>query len=761
MSLNARYNRILVQVAEENIRIARARRVRIRELRAELRKRAAEEVAVEDPTTEGVNFQLTITHDMRQQLADLGYSKEDVKKLKPQEAADIIKDGATKGKVEMAAKRREKVLDQYEELTLQALEKAKKKLQSLKARRQKTQDAIPLMWERHEAGGDDKSPQAHKRAVAFEEMIENAEAKLRSLDDQIQAQDKLVQRIIQSEDGLIEELQELNESAAATPTPEDDKLLEQLVKEKVKDLAEIAKERKVLEKAQNAREQKEEHVFNAIRRKQKLFEGPTSFDLHMLNELDDELQLSQKELDAADRDVQKLVRIVMQHERHLLDKQTEERIHEVEQQIDQAHKQLPEFEQVVEESKKEIAEEDKEPGKVRFYRDKANAMKAFVQKIEPQFRDFVTQFIGPDIPADPTIEKALRFANERIIKRATAMQQLSDRYRRNDMHRSAILMAPVLYEVLARNMDAVLADVEGAKEARFRAAETEAIFSDLVEAGYLKEAISFREMMEKGKDIGKRTWEKTKELSEQAMEGIDKLRFKKKDVGPRREFDLPREQAQKNLRQLQELERELKLQKERALNLLKEQQDPSQMRRVRDAIRTLDDKIRNVGEQKNVVEEGLSHQPAPGMMKGVEQATRPSKSDYQQAVILMQESLPDLVQFFALIPNDAKLEQELLRQSDRIAKMAHKLIQIAFKAKKQYPNLPPTMQAYGHMFIAIDDALDRALRSNEGVERAISQAPAAEPKEESSPVADLVDPELEALAREMDEALAEQSGQAA
>lgn len=760
MSLNVRYNRILVQVAEENLRTARARRVRIRELRAELRKRA-EETAAEDPST-GVSLQLTITKDMRQQLADLGYSKADVKTLKPQEAADIIEGGVTKGKAEMAAKRREKVLDVYEERTLQALEKAKKRLQFLKHKRKRTEESIPKMWDRYEKGAEDDSPEANKRALGFQQMIEDAEISLRALDDHIQAQDKLIQRIIQSEDGLIEELQELNESAAATPTPEDDKILEQLVKEKIKDLSEIAKERKTLEKAQRERERKEELVFRSHRQKQKLFDG--DFDLHSLNELDDELEQAKNELDAADRDVQKLVRTIMQHERHLLDKQTEERIRDVEREIEEAHRQLPEFDQILEESKKEIAEEDpgQEAGKVRFYKDKANAMQRFVQEVEPRFRDFVTQYIGPDIPADPTIEKALRFANERIIKRSTAMQQLSDRYRRNDMHRSAILLAPVLYEVLARNMDAVLED-ERSKEDNLR--ESKAIFSDLVEAGYLKEAISFREVMEKGKDVGKRTLEKGKELSEKAMEGIDKMRFNRQDVGPRREMDLPQQQAQKNLRQLQELERELKLQRERATHLLQEQTDPTQVRRIRDAIRTLDEKIQSVGEQKNVIEEGLSHQPAPGMMKGVEQAARPSKSDYQQAVALMQEALPDLVQYFALIPDDEKLERELLRQSDRIAKLAHKLIQIAFKAKKKYPNLPPTIQAYGHMFIAIDDALDRALRSNEGVERAISQAPAEsegpEGSEEPSSVADEIDPALQALSDEIQRELERQSGPAA
>lgn len=759
MSLNTRYNRILVQVAEENLRTARARRVRIRELRAELRKRA-EEIAAEDPST-GVSVQLTITKDMRQQLADLGYSKADVKTLKPQEAVDIIEGGVTKGKAEMAAKRREKVLDVYEERTLQALEKAKKRLQFLKNKRKSTEKSIPRMWERYEKGAEDDSPEAHKRATAFQQMIEDAEVSLRALDDHIQAQDKLIQRIIQSEDGLIEELQELNESAAATPTPEDDKILEQLVKEKIKDLSEIAKERKTLEKAQRERERKEELVFRSHRQKQKLFEGLGSFDLHMLNELDDELEQAKKELDAADRDVQKLVRTIMQHERHLFDKQTEERIRDVEREIEEAHRQLPEFEQILEESKKEIAEEDpdQETGKVRFYKDKANAMQSFVQRVEPRFRDFVTQFIGPDIPADPTIEKALRFANERIIKRAAVMQQLSDRYRRNDMHRSAILLAPVLYEVLARNMDAVLEE-EGTKEANLR--EAEAIFSDLVEAGYLKEAISFREVMEKGKDVGRWTLEKGKELSEKAMEEIDKRHFQRQDVGPRREMDLPQQQAQKNLRELQELERELRLQQERATHLLQEQTDPAQMRRIRDAIRTLDEKIQSVGEQKNVIEKGLSHQPAPGMMRGVEQAARPSKSDYQQAVALMQEALPDLVQFFALIPDDEKLERELLRQSDRIAKLAHKLIQIAFKAKKKYPNLPPTIQAYGHMFIAIDDALDRALRSNEGVERAISQAPAkSEGSEGATSVAEEVDPALQALSNEIQRELERQSGQAA
>ena len=103
------------------------------------------------------------------------------------------------------------------------------------------------------------------------------------------------------------------------------------------------------------------------------------------------------------------------------------------------------------------------------------------------------------------------------------------------------------------------------------------------------------------------------------------------------------------------------------------------------------------------------------MMQGVEPHARSSKSDYQHAVSLMQETLPSFVKFFSLIPDDAKLEQDLLRQSDRISKLAQKLVRVSFKAKNKYPLLPPTIQAYGHMFMAIDDALDRALRSNAGL----------------------------------------------
>ena len=50
----------------------------------------------EAPPTSGVSFPMTVTRDMRQQLADLGYTQADINQLTPQAATDLIQSGLRK-----------------------------------------------------------------------------------------------------------------------------------------------------------------------------------------------------------------------------------------------------------------------------------------------------------------------------------------------------------------------------------------------------------------------------------------------------------------------------------------------------------------------------------------------------------------------------------------------------------------------------------------------------------------------------------------
>jgi hypothetical protein len=660
-------------------------------------------------------MQVIITNKMRQQLKDLGYSTKDVRSMLPQDAFDIINSGITKGKVEQAAERREKILDQYEEQTLTALQKAKKHLDRFKKdleASQKLRDETAELLEDIEDNIEDNPDYTSKLEEFHTSVLDQRIKYILSLEDRIAAQENLIKRISLSEDGLVDDLQELNDAVVVTPSPDDDKVLEDLVREKIEDLEAIEEARTKLDKAQREAERARKRLQDATSRKENLIKGP--FDLKLLNEVDDELGQAEIAYDNASRAENALLHSIMRHENSLRDKQTRERILEIQKAVDEAHKPLPEFQKIQEESKKEIKEEEpsgqEEAAKVKFYKDQSEAMKVFSSKVEEGFSDFITGTLSPDIPVDDKVEKSIRLFNAAVLKRVKDMYEQAKVYRRNDMHRSSILLLPALYEILVRNMDAVL-DEEASKK------EAQAIFLELIESNLLKEAISFHDMMEGAKglgskvtDVGRRGLDKAKEIGEKAKKSLELRRFRKEDTGPRRDFE-PHVQVRKNLDFIRGLERQRANLRDQAAQLLSVSEDPAEMRRLKDVIRSLDEDLRDIGEKKNLIEEGLSHEPHPGMMEGLEQGAQAPRSDQQRAVAIMAEIRPELLKYFSLLPNDESLEIILLNHSDKIRGLADNLIKIAYSHKDRYPNLPLTISAYAHLFLALDDAFDRALRS--------------------------------------------------
>lgn len=744
MTVEARYKHLLLQTARENLRVAREQRVRVRELTAQLRKRAEESVVTEPPVGEETGpaqVQLMITQQMRQQLEQLGWEPSDVKRMTPEQARDIIEESYTKEKKEQHDTQQEQLLEKHENKVIKALEKAKKRLALLEHKYKTTENLIEGLYDKIADLEDnsDGSDKAQRKLDLYHKNSEKQQENLSNLEDQIRAQNQIIQQIVSQEDDLIDDLQEAHETAMSTPGQEDNEILQDRIREfgEVLDTLQQLRQKiwgkdKKDSGAAGSLERAREQLFELLREQEQMLDRGKVF---RSNELDDEIESAERQVEELDEEFDRLVRLLMKQENTLKSKRTEKSI---EQEVDEVYEDLPEFaknlESLKEESKKDIEEDD--PGqeaakKTQFYKDRTEAIGGFVQKFEPQFREFISQFIGPDIPSDPKVEKALNITNSGIIKRATAMQQLADRYKRNDMHRSAILLPGVLYEMLAKNMQAVLDLDQEQKEAQ-------AIYKELREAGFLTEANLFGDLWDKTKAVGRGVGkgikkfdeglgkvnravdDKTRELWDKTKETVDQQRFKRQDKAPRREFDKPIEEARKNLQQLQQVERSLQSQLAEANQLLQEagkeaQPDPREIRRIEQAIKEIQSRLHAVGEKKDVLEKGLAHKPAPGAMRGQEQAAKSPKSDHQHAVALMEEAKPDMVKLMALIPDDASLEQELVRQSDRIAKLAQKLVQVGFKFKKKYPNLPPTILAYGHMFLAIDDALNRALRSNEGI----------------------------------------------
>ncbi len=737
MSLSDRYAKVLLQSSVANLAHARKRRLRLAEVRQELRhKRTAGEEPALASTDEIATLPVLITKDMRQQLADLGYSAADIKQLTPEAAHDIINSGVTKEKREQAAAKREKLFDSLEEKVLEDLDALKKRLDLAKARLEKAHDQVEKLdanlaevEEQREASNDpEEQERLRKKSEWIQLHIDRAEKAEAAIRREIEAIDKLVSSITKTEDGLIDELQEANDAAVVTPGTEDDEIIEQLMKNKLSELEEISALRKKLFGVQKVLDKKLEKLLRTHRDIAQLIDMKGSrYEINTLKEVAESLQ---KEVDEAEKEQRSLVKEIIRHEDRLRDIQTEQRL----QELDEALRDLPDdsdtVEKLKEKAKEDIQQEDvgKEiASKPQRYKKRADEMLAFVDQVSQHYGDFIISFLAPDIPSDPKVEQFIQTANAAILKRAHEAKKLAVPYSRNPMHRSAILLVPSLYEFLASTMDGVV--TPETREAMTRLHEAQRLHAAFIEAGMVKEAIDLQQIIDTSKAIGRglgkaTTWTKEKgqqvgrgiaDLVERGREELDRRKFQ--DEGPRRDPALSLKKQQLALRELQQIESSLKKQLELAQKLqakFEQEGDADSARKARNTILRLQDQLKSVGERKDLLNKGLAHKPEPGMMQGQEQKAQRPKSDFEQAVRLLSENVPTLVDLLKNgLPDDAALERELLRQSSRIAEAAQRMIQESFKAKAKYPNLPPTIQAYGHMFLAIDDALHKALRSEE------------------------------------------------
>jgi len=748
MALSDRYTKVLLQSSSANLAEARRKRLRLAEVRQQLAtRRTAAEAPNDDPLAEvsdipsepgtnGVKLPLFITKDMRQQLADLGYSADDIKKMTPEVAHQLINGGVTKKKQEQAAERREKLFDSLEEKVLKDLDALKKRMDLAKARLERAHKQVESLdaslaevEEKREAAPDPaEQEKLRKKSEWIQSHIDRAEKAEAAIRREIEGLDKLVSAITKTEDGLIDELQEANDAAIVTPGTEDDQVVEQLMSEKLKELEEISKLRQRLFGVQKVLDKKMERLMRVHKDIAQLVDiGGSRYEVNTLKETAESLQ---KEVDETEKEQKALIKEIIRHEDRLRDVQTERRL----QELDDALKDLPseaqDFERLKEKSKEQVQQEDlgKEiASKPQKYKRRADEMLAYVDQVSQHYGDFILSFLAPDIPSDPKVDEFIRTTNAAILKRAQDAKKLASNYNRNPMHRSAILLVPSLYEFLASTMNGVV--TPEAKAAMVQAYEARALHAALVDAGMVKEALDMQQIMDTSRAVGRGVgdaarWTKEKgrqlgegvaDLIDRGQEAIDRRKFQKEDEGPRRDPAKELKKQQAALGQLAQIEQGLKKQLELARKLQERFQregDKDALREAQNTIVRLQDQLKSVGERKDILNKGLAHKPESGVMKQQEQAARRPKSDFEQAVRLLNTSMPKMMAFVKEgIPQDEALERELLRQSDRIAEAARRMIQESFKAKKKYPNLPPTIQAYGHMFLAIDDALHRALRS--------------------------------------------------
>lgn len=684
-----------------------------------------------------------ISDEMKEKISSLGYDADDIDRMTPEIAQEILDGGVTKAQREESAKRREEAFDAVEDKVLQDLSALKKRLDVARKRLEGAEKQVEkldsLLAETEEKRETEEDPAAQEKlrqkSEWVQDHIERAEQAEEIIRREISALEKLVVAITNTEEGLINELQEANDAALLTPGTEDDELVQQLMQDKLDTLAEISKLRKDLLNSQKVLDKKMDALLKSHREMHMLLDTNSSkADINTLREV---IQIKQEEVELAEKDQKSIIAKILYFEDKLRDISTEQRLRELDEALENSisdPEELNNFELLKERSKEQIKQED--PGKdiaskPRRYKTKADEMLSFVDELSKNYGDFILSFLSPDIPSDPKVENFIRTANQVILKRSSESKKLADPYSRNPMHRSAILLVPSLYEFLASTMDGVVSS--DVKEAASKLAEAERLADTFVESGFVREAVELKELVQKAVQLGKGTANKSLQLMsfvynkgielgervdsliEKAEEFLDKKKFDKEDTGTRRDPKAQLQQQQLTLQQLIAAERDVIQHLEVAKSLqarLSSSGDESSIRQLRDTISKLQDQLSSIGEKKDLLSKGLSHSPSPGVMKGQEdKATRP-KSDYEQAVRLMSLSMPKLTSFLKEgIPDDASLEKELLRQSDRIASAARKMIQESMKARNKYPNLPPTIQAYGHMFLAIDDALNKSIRS--------------------------------------------------
>jgi len=761
MTLSDRYTRILISSSAANLANARKGRLRLAAVRSQMKQLRlaadSDEIVEYPPASTPPESPVLVTPAMKKQLVDLGYKPSDIKQMTPEAAQEIIASGVTKEKREEAATRREEAFDALEEKVLEDLDAIKKRLDRAKKRLTQATEQIQRLdaqLETVEGQREDASPEDQNRLQLKSEWIQGHIDRAQKAEDsirrEIEALDKLVVSISKTEDGLINELQEANDAALLTPGTDDDEIIDDLMLSKMEELQVISDLRKNLFGVQKKLDSKMDKLLKLHQEISNLIDA--GGDRHGVNTLRDSVRQLQTEVDALGKEQNDAVREIIRHEDSLRDVQTEQRL----QELNDALKDIPEDlntpEKLKQKAKEQVADEDVGKdiaSKPKKYKQKADAMLAFADTASQHYGDFILSFLAPDLPSDPKVEKFIHSANSVILQRAGEAKKLADSYGRNPMQRSAILLVPSLYEFLASTMDGLV--TQEARAAAFRLREAEALYADLTEAGFVKEAIGVRDIIDsvednssalvntvvntgkgladRGKGAGQFAWSKTKqvgkkiqELVNAGQEALDRLSFNKKDLGDRRDPAADLKQQQKSLRELQQVETDLQ-QRIQLLGTLQQQfhasGDEKSALRARDGILQIQSQLKTLGEKKDVLSKGLSHSPESGLMKGQEQAARRPKNDYEQAVGLMALNMPKLLEFLKEgIPDDTKLETELLRQSDRIVTVVNRMIQEGFKAKKKYPNLPPTIQAYGHMFLAIDDTLSKALRSNRASEAA-------------------------------------------
>lgn len=720
MSVLSRYNRVLAAVNPGLLAKARERRLASRLLYDGMRL-AADAADIPAPAEE----QLTLSQDLVHSLLDLGFSEEEISRFSPADAQSIVDNGLTKSELDSRNKKTEKMLDEREERVLTELERAKHKLELLKHKLTKTEAAKDKVTDQLEKLSGDQTDLAKRRADMLERHLHQWESLVHQIHREIDMQEKLILALSQSDDKLIKELQDVKDATDQTPGVGDDLIVQEIIQKKNEELSEIVKLRTEYEQNQREIDQLQHRLRRLLHEESKLLSPGSAWTKEQLHTLRDSVSDVEADLEEASHNQKSLMLDILRHEEALRDNQTERKLHDLKEALRDIPEDVSDMSKLQEKSKEEIAPETDAASsleeKPRNYKLKAQEMANLKDQLEMRLGDFVVHYLGPDIPNDQTVDGAILKANARIVELSKRFYQMAERYARNDMYRSAIAMPGVLYEIIAVNMSSYIEgpseeettddDVTDDDDAELH--EAHAIVAALVDAGQLREAISLRELLEKGK--------------QKAEQGKQWLEKKMAPEHQRRDFGKQRDESRKSLDALVAAERQLQ-EKRRQLQAwiaeLKagDKPDANALRKLEHELTEVETQLRSIGERRDVAQKGLAQQPAPGVMRGVEQGARRQKNDQEQAAKLIKEFQPQLIRLLALVPDDKDLEKELLVVSNQVRTTTNKLRQFGERMKKKYPGLPATLHAYGSLFEAIDEALHRGLTTNEGLASKGSQA---------------------------------------
>jgi len=180
--------------------------------------------------------------------------------------------------------------------------------------------------------------------------------------------------------------------------------------------------------------------------------------------------------------------------------------------------------------------------------DIPSAAVAFFEHVTKDYYEpFIRDSISHNVPSVPKIDKTIEKIVNSAFRYIEAMNKLSDNFKNNPAHLSAIRLVPGLYSMLMRSL---LVGIGKENPVIASYAEAASVCVELEQAGLMKEAASLRDSLGFLQGKAKSALEVVQNTVHKVNDFIDKVQFAKSDTGPRRDPKAKSQESMKFYRQL-------------------------------------------------------------------------------------------------------------------------------------------------------------------------------------------------------------------